>query len=120
LLLFKGNSGKKIEADFNGGEISSDAGLLFLREVEERIGLISKMADSLRDRRHPGYVQHQLLELFRQRIFQIAGGYEDGCRLLWIWGFYDQEAPGWCEDLFLAPVNEWQRNVEGYEVLLFS
>ena len=78
LLLFKGISGKKIEADFNGGEISSDAGLLFLREVEERIGLISKMADSLRDRRHPGYVQHQLLELFRQRIFQIAGGYEDG------------------------------------------
>ena len=78
LLLFKGISGKKIEADFNGGEISSDAGLLFLREVEERIGLITKMADSLRDRRHPGYVQHQLLELFRQRIFQIAGGYEDG------------------------------------------
>ena len=36
------------------------------------------MADSLRDRRHPGYVQHQLLELLRQRIFQIAGGYEDG------------------------------------------
>ena len=36
------------------------------------------MADSLRDRRHPGYVKHQLLELFRQRIFQIAGGYEDG------------------------------------------
>ena len=36
LLLFKGISGKKIEADFNGGEISSDAGLLFLREVEEK------------------------------------------------------------------------------------
>jgi len=78
LLLFKGISGKKIEADFNGGEVSSDAGLLFLREVEERIGLISKMTDSLRDRRHPGYVKHQLLELFRQRIFQIACGYEDG------------------------------------------
>ena len=78
LLLFKGISGKKIEADFNGGEVSSDAGVLFLREVEERIGLISKMADSLRDRPHPGYVKHQLLELFRQRIFQIACGYEDG------------------------------------------
>jgi hypothetical protein len=78
LLLFKGISNKKIEADFNGGEVSSDAGLLFLREVENRIGLISKMTDSLRDRRHPGYVKHQLLELFKQRIFQIVCGYEDG------------------------------------------
>ena len=78
LLLFKGISNKKIEAEFNGGEVSSDAGLLFLREVENRIGLISKMAYSLRDRRHPGYVKHQLLELFKQRVFQIACGYEDG------------------------------------------
>jgi hypothetical protein len=77
LLLFKGISNKKIEADFNGGEVSSDAGVLFLREVENRIGLISKMTDSLRDRRHPGYVKHQLLELFKQRVFQIACGYED-------------------------------------------
>jgi hypothetical protein len=78
LLLFKGLSNKKIEADFNGGEVSSDAGLFFLREVENRIGLIRKMTDSLRDRRHPGYVKHQLLELFKQRVFQISCGYEDG------------------------------------------
>jgi len=78
LLLFKGISSKKIEADFNGGEVSSDAGVLFLREVENRIGLIRKMTDSLRDRRHPGYVKHQLLELFKQRVFQIVCGYEDG------------------------------------------
>jgi hypothetical protein len=78
LLLFKGISNKKIEADFHGGEVSSDAGVLFLREVENRIGLIRKMTDSLRDRRHPGYVKHQLLELFKQRVFQIACGYEDG------------------------------------------
>ena len=78
LLLFKGISNKKIQADFEGGQISSDAGVLFLREVENRIGLISKIADSLRDRRHPGYVKHQFCELLRQRIFQIACGYEDG------------------------------------------
>jgi len=36
LLLFKGIAGKKIEADFNGGEIRSDAGVLFLREAEEK------------------------------------------------------------------------------------
>jgi len=78
LLLFKGISNKKIQADFEGGQISSDAGLLFLREVENQIGLISKITDSLRDRRHPGYVKHQFCELLKQRIFQIACGYEDG------------------------------------------
>lgn len=78
LFLFKDISNKKIEVDFNGGEVSSDAGLLFFREVESRIGLISKMTDSLRDRRHPSYVKHQFLDLLKQRIFQIACGYEDG------------------------------------------
>jgi hypothetical protein len=78
LLLFKGLSNQKIKADFNGGEVSSDVGLLFLREIENRIGLIRKMTDSLRDRRHPGYVKHQLLTVFKQRVFQIACGYEDG------------------------------------------
>lgn len=78
LFLFKDISNKKIEVDFNGGEVSSDAGLLFLREVESRIGLISKMTNCLQDRRHPGYVKHQFLDLLKQRIFQIACGYEDG------------------------------------------
>ena len=78
LLLFKDISNKKIEVDFNGGEISSDAGLLFLREVESRMCLISKMTDCLQDQRHPGYVKHQFLDLLKQRVFQIACGYEDG------------------------------------------
>jgi len=78
LFLFKDISNKKIEVDFNGGEVSSDAGLLFLREVENRIGLISKMTNCLQDRRHPGYVKHQFLDLLKQRIFQIACDYEDG------------------------------------------
>ena len=78
LFLFKDISNKKIEVDFNGGEVSSDAGLLFLREVENRIGLISKMTNCLQDRRHPGYIKHRLLDLLKQRIFQIACGYEDG------------------------------------------
>jgi len=78
LLIFKDSSCKKIEADLEGGEVSSDAGVLFLREVENRIGLVSKRTDSLRDRRHPGYIKHQLCELIKQRVFQIACGYEDG------------------------------------------
>lgn len=78
LILFKEICGKKLEADFEGGEVSSDAGLLFLREVERQISLIHRMAEVLRDRRHPGYVKHQFIELLKQRVFQIACGYEDG------------------------------------------
>lgn len=78
LLLFKDISGKKIEADFNGGEVSSDGGILFLREVEREVGLIGRIGEVLRDRRHPGYVKHQFIQLLKQRVFQIICGYEDG------------------------------------------
>ncbi len=77
LLLFKDISGKKVEADFDGGEVSSDAGLLFLRETEAKHGIIRRMAEVLRDRRHQSYITHDVLELFSQRVFQIASGYED-------------------------------------------
>ena len=76
LLLFKDIYGKKVEANFDGGEVTSDAGVLFLREVERRI--ISRIAEVLHDRRHSSYVKHQLIELLKQRVFQIACGYEDG------------------------------------------
>jgi len=77
LLLFKDISGKKVEADFDGGEVSSDAGLLFLRETEAKHGIIRRMAEVLRDRRHQSYITHDVLELLSQRVFQIASGYED-------------------------------------------
>ena len=78
LVLFKEISGKKVEVEFDGGEMSSDAGLLFLRELESELGVIGRVADVVRDRRHAGYVKHELLELTTQRVFQIAAGYEDG------------------------------------------
>ena len=77
LFLFKDISGKKIQADFKGGEVSSDAGLLFLRETEARHGIIRRVANVLRDRRHQSYITHDFLELCSQRVFQIASGYED-------------------------------------------
>ena len=66
LLLFKDIGGKKVEADFQGGEVSSNAGLILLREVERQVGLIRRVAEVLRDRRHPGYVKHQFTELLCQ------------------------------------------------------
>jgi len=78
LMLFKDSFGKKVQVDFDGGQVSSDGGLLFLREVEEEIGIIDKIAGVLVDRRHPSYVTHQVISLLRQRVFQIVAGYEDG------------------------------------------
>jgi len=69
MLLFKEISGKKVEVDFNGGQVSSDAGWLLLRETEDKLGLIRRMSEVLRDRRHPGYVKHQIVRLLCQRVF---------------------------------------------------
>lgn len=76
-FLFEDLQGKKIEADFQGGEVSSNAGVLFLREVERRMKLLDRVAKILHDRRHPGYTRHSLLDMLKQRVFQIACGYED-------------------------------------------
>jgi len=76
-LPFARLSGKQVEADFSGGTVTSDGGVLFLRTLESQMGLVSSMVDALRDRRHPSYIDHTLLDLVKQRVFQIACGYED-------------------------------------------
>jgi len=76
--FFTAVSDKKLEVDFDGGEVTSDAGLLFLREVDKQIGVVRRVAEALHDHRHPGYVQHEIELLVRQRVFQILAGYEDG------------------------------------------
>jgi hypothetical protein len=77
VLSFASISGKSVEADFEGGTLTSDGGALLLRWVESGIGVIRRLSEALRDRRHPSYVDHPLLDLMRQRVFQIACGYED-------------------------------------------
>lgn len=77
LMLFEELFGKKVQVDFNGGQISSDAGVLFLREIEKKIGLIKRMASVIPEWRHLGYVKHSITQLLTQRVFQIACGYED-------------------------------------------
>ena len=76
-MLFKAISHKKIVADFNGGDVSSDAGLLFLREIEKKIGIIDRIASVLNDPRHQGYIEHDLKQLISQRAYQITAGYID-------------------------------------------
>jgi hypothetical protein len=76
-LEFKMISGKKVTADFSGGDVTSDAGVLALRAVTDRIGIIDQIADAIIDTRHQSYVRHSMKRLLLQRILQIACGYED-------------------------------------------
>ena len=64
-------------ADFSGGQITSDAGLLPLRSFDQRHRLTSDWAARLSDPRQDDRVRHDSLALLRQRIYQIVAGYED-------------------------------------------
>jgi len=84
VLPFARLAGKHLIADFDGGTLSSDGGVLFLREIEAHVGIIRRFAAALQDPRDPRYIDHSYAELLSQRIFQIACGYEDAndCTLL--------------------------------------
>ena len=76
-LIFESLFSKEVIADFTGGRITSDAGGLLLREVDQRYRLTEKAARCLRDSREAHKVKHDFLTLVRQRMFAIAQGYED-------------------------------------------
>ena len=68
---------RRVEADFEGGRLTSDAGLLLLREVDRRLQLIDTVDAAIPDPRDPRYTTHDQRELLAQRILAIAAGYED-------------------------------------------
>jgi Transposase DDE domain group 1 len=68
---------RAIRADFSGGQITSDAGLLPLRAFDQRHGLTRGLAERVCDDRDGTRVSHPGLSLFRQRLYQIIAGYED-------------------------------------------
>jgi hypothetical protein len=67
----------KLALDFAGGEITTEAGLVVLREFDARLGLTQGLGTAVTEARDPRYVTHALLTLLRQRVYQIAAGYED-------------------------------------------
>jgi len=67
----------KLTLDFAGGEITSEAGLVLLREFDERLKLTTGLKGLVIDERDRRYIEHPTLNLLRQRIYQIAAGYED-------------------------------------------
>ena len=76
-LEFPEICGKKVEGDFDGGNVTSDGGVLFLRMVEKEIKIIERLTKCIPELRDERYVDHDIKEMLRQRIFQIACGYED-------------------------------------------
>ena len=68
--------GRVVEADFGGGDISSNGGALLVAAADRRLGLLSGLARRLEDGRQAGKVDHKLLPLLRQRVFAMALGWE--------------------------------------------
>ena len=71
-------SGKTIVAKFDGGLLSSDGGIVVLREVEHRLRVADRMAACIEDPRAPDLITHTLADIIRFRLLMIAAGYEDG------------------------------------------
>jgi hypothetical protein len=66
-----------IEANFDGGDLSSDGGLMLLRQTDERIGLTRAVAAVFTDPRDPARIRHRLRDLLAQRLYRLCCGYED-------------------------------------------
>ncbi|MBW1707614.1 MAG: IS1380 family transposase [Deltaproteobacteria bacterium] len=68
---------RRIKLNFQGAKLSSDTGFLLLREIDERFGIIDEIAEGLLDSRSPGHTRHSIVQMIRQRVYQMAAGYED-------------------------------------------
>ena len=68
---------KKVRVAFDGGMLSSDAGVLLLRKVERRLGIAARLTSCLKDKRDPDLIKHTVEEMLRLRMLAIAAGYED-------------------------------------------
>lgn len=71
-------SGKRLDVRFDGGMLSSDGGILLLREVEQRLGVADRLAACIKDPRSPEHITHSLADIIGFRLMMIAAGYEDG------------------------------------------
>src|ERR1039458_347275 len=76
-LTFSSTKGRQVEADFTGGQVSSDGGLLLVREVDRKLALIRRVARRLSDERQGGKVVHANETMLRQRVMGLIAGWED-------------------------------------------
>lgn len=76
-MVFSELVDRPVVMDFSLGVVSSDTGVIWLRQVDEQLGLTARLAGCLVDLRDQDKVEHTRLEQIRQRVYQIAAGYED-------------------------------------------
>jgi hypothetical protein len=76
-LEFQGLGRRRVEAAFDAGHVTSDAGGLLLREAACATGMMERIASCFYDARDPGRVEHGIGSLIAQRIYGLALGYED-------------------------------------------
>jgi len=76
-MLFQGLGSRQVVADFSGGNLSSDGGVLFLRQTDKNLGLTMELARCFADLRDARFVDHALEELLAQRIYGLGLGCED-------------------------------------------
>src|SRR5437764_6838965 len=69
---------KPVHVTFDGGLMTSDAGVLLLATIEQRLGIAERLANCIEDPRAPERVRHTLTEMIRYRALLIAAGYPDG------------------------------------------
>src|SRR5258708_3767671 len=75
---FPAVAGKPVHVAFDGGRLTSDAGILLLAAIEQRLGIADRLANCIEDPRAPERVRHGLSEMIRYRALLIAAGYPDG------------------------------------------
>lgn len=68
---------RRVEVSFDAGDVSSDGGVLLVRKLDRRVGLLDAVAHVLTDPRDPDRITHKLADLLRQRVFGLVQGYED-------------------------------------------
>src|SRR5260221_4629480 len=71
-------AGKPVHLSFDGGQMTSDTGILLLAVIEQRLGIAARLADCIEYLRAPERVRHTLAEMIRYRALLIAAGYPDG------------------------------------------
>jgi hypothetical protein len=76
-LVFPTVGGKEVVSRNDGGDITSDAGLLLVSLADKKIGLTQAMADAILDPREQGKVSHGIIEMARERIYAICQDYDD-------------------------------------------
>jgi len=74
LFAFQDLGSRKVVADFSGGHLSSDGGLLLMRQLDSSLDLTRSLASCFKDRRDQRFVEHSLPQLIAQRVQDLAAG----------------------------------------------